>query len=262
MTDVLTSDKAAPSKGSPSKGTRPEGATTEADASRKVREMFTQIAPRYDLLNHLLSLQLDRLWRARTAKKLRAILNRPDAVVLDLCCGTGDLAFAMERKGKARIIGADFAHTMLVRANEKSAAETGGQVKFLESDALRLPFADESFDLVTAAFGFRNLANYEAGLREMQRVLKPGGTLGILEFTEPPAGLFGDFYRWYFRRILPRVGGAISGDAAAYKYLPSSVARFFRPEELCELMRGVGLNNVEAAVWTGGTVALHTGVKI
>jgi len=248
-------------KSPPSKGTRPEGATNEADASRKVREMFTQIAPRYDLLNHLLSLQLDRVWRARTARKLSPILSRPDALVLDLCCGTGDLAFAMGRKGKANIIGADFAHTMLVRATAKSAAEMNGRVPFLESDALQLPFADESFDLVTAAFGFRNLANYEAGLREMQRVLKSGGTMGILEFTEPPPGFFGDFYRWYFRKILPKVGGAISGDAAAYKYLPSSVARFFRPEELCELMRSVGQKNVEAFVWTGGTVALHTGVK-
>ncbi|MBS1866541.1 MAG: ubiquinone/menaquinone biosynthesis methyltransferase, partial [Acidobacteria bacterium] len=176
-------------KTEPSKGTRPDGAISEADASRKVREMFTQIAPRYDLLNHLLSLQLDRVWRARTARKLRAILQRPDAVVLDLCCGTGDLAFALKKKGKARVIGADFAHPMLVRANEKSAANFGGAVPFLESDALQLPFADASFDLVTAAFGFRNLANYEAGLREMQRVLKPGGTIGILEFTEPPAGI-------------------------------------------------------------------------
>jgi len=256
VADVLTSEKAAPSK-----GTRPEGATSEADASRKVREMFTQIAPRYDLLNHLLSLQLDRVWRARTARRLEAILNRPDAMVLDLCCGTGDLAFALKKKGRARVIGADFAHTMLVRAHEKSATDTGGAVLFLESDALQLPFADASFDLVTAAFGFRNLANYEAGLREMQRVLKSGGTIGILEFTEPPAGFFGNFYRWYFRKVLPKIGGAISGDAAAYKYLPNSVARFFQPEELCELMRGVGLQNVEAMVWTGGTVALHTGVK-
>jgi len=256
VADVLASGKAVPSK-----GTRPEGATSEADASRKVREMFTQIAPRYDLLNHLLSLQLDRVWRARTARKLKAILDRPDAVVLDLCCGTGDLAFALKKVGKARVIGADFAHSMLVRANEKSATDGMVAVPFLESDALQLPFADASFDLVTAAFGFRNLANYEAGLREMQRVLKAGGTIGILEFTEPPAGLFGDLYRWYFRKVLPKIGGAISGDAAAYKYLPNSVARFFRPEELCELMRGVGLQNVEAAVWTGGTVALHTGVK-
>jgi len=256
VADVLAREKRAPSK-----GTRPEGATNEVDASRKVREMFTQIAPRYDLLNHLLSLQLDRVWRARTARKLKVILERPDAVVLDLCCGTGDLAFALKKKAKARVIGADFAHTMLVRARAKSVAEVGGAVPFLESDALQMPFADESFDLVTAAFGFRNLANYEAGLREMWRVLKPGGTMGILDFTEPPAGAFGDFYRWYFRKVLPKIGGVISGEAAAYKYLPSSVARFFRPEEFCELMRGVGLQNVAASVWTGGTVALHTGVK-
>ena len=260
VADVRTSEKAPSTNAGPSKGTRPEGATDEADASRKVREMFTQIAPRYDLLNHLLSLQLDRVWRARTARKLRKILDRADAIVLDLCCGTGDLAFALQRNAKAQVIGADFAHTMLVRANAKST-ETAAAVPFLESDALQLPFADASFDLVTAAFGFRNLANYEAGLREMQRVLKPGGTIGILEFTEPPQGFFGDFYRWYFRRILPKVGGAISGDAAAYKYLPSSVARFFRPEELCDLMRGVGFESVNASVWTGGTVALHTGVK-
>ena len=245
----------------PSKGTLPEGAVNEADASRRVREMFTQIAPRYDLLNHVLSLQMDRMWRARTAKILRPILDRTDAKILDLCCGTGDLAFALSRRTKGKVWGADFAHTMLVRANAKGATGVNGRVRFLESDALNLPFADESFDLVTAAFGFRNLANYEAGLREMRRALKPGGTIGILEFTEPPAGWFGDFYRWYFRKILPKVGGAISGDAGAYKYLPSSVARFFRPEELCELMRGVGFKNVEAAVWTGGTVALHTGLK-
>ena len=261
MAEAFTTEKATQRTAEPSKGTRPEGATSEADASRKVREMFTQIAPRYDLLNHLLSLQLDRLWRARMAQKLRAILVRPDAVVLDLCCGTGDLAFAMARKAKARIVGVDFAHPMLVRASAKSVDEVGGAVPFLESDALQLPFANGSFDLVTTAFGFRNLANYEAGLGEMQRVLKQGGTIGILEFTEPPEGFFGDFYRWYFRKILPKVGGAISGNAAAYKYLPSSVGRFFRPVELCELMCGVGLKNVEAAVWTGGAVALHTGVK-
>jgi demethylmenaquinone methyltransferase/2-methoxy-6-polyprenyl-1,4-benzoquinol methylase len=253
---------------SPAKGTRPEGAATEADASKKVREMFTQIAPRYDLLNHLLSLQLDRLWRARTAKQLQPILSRPDALVLDLCCGTGDLAFALSRAGKARIIGADFAHTMLVRAKDKSAAlaeTTGGNpaspMPFFEADALRLPFADASFNLVTAAFGFRNLANYEAGLREIQRVLKPGGTVAILEFTEPPKGLWGDFYRWYFCSVLPRIGGLISGERSAYSYLPKSVARFFRPRELAALMTSVGYQSVDYRVWTLGTVALHTAVR-
>jgi demethylmenaquinone methyltransferase/2-methoxy-6-polyprenyl-1,4-benzoquinol methylase len=249
-------------------GSRPEGAHTEADASRKVREMFTQIAPSYDTLNHILSLQLDRLWRARTAKRLRPILQRKDALVLDLCCGTGDLALALRKAGKARIIGADFAHTMLVRARAKSIlghSHSGmpapPPLPLAEADALRLPFADSSFYLVTAAFGFRNLANYEAGLREIQRVLKPGGTIAILEFTEPPDGLLGDIYRWYFCKVLPRIGGFLSGDSAAYTYLPKSVSRFFRPRELASLMASVGYDSVDFKVWTFGTVALHTGLR-
>jgi len=241
----------------PVKGTRPEGAATEADASRKVREMFTEIAPRYDLLNHLLSLQLDRVWRARTARQLRPILQPPDAMVLDLCCGTGDLAMALSREGPARIIGADFAHPMLVRAREKALTV----LPFFEADALRLPFADASFDLVTTAFGFRNLANYEAGLRETQRVLKANGTLAILEFMEPPDGLLGNLYRWYFRGVLPKIGALISGNSAAYSYLPKSVSRFFQPKELAELMAAVGYDAVEFQTWTMGTVALHTGTK-
>jgi demethylmenaquinone methyltransferase / 2-methoxy-6-polyprenyl-1,4-benzoquinol methylase len=252
----------------PVKGTRPEGAITEADASTKVREMFAQIAPRYDLLNHLLSLQLDRLWRARAAKLLQSILVRPDAIVLDLCCGTGDLALALAHAGEARIIGADFAHPMLVRAKEKAAAQTppAGQsavspMPFFEADALRLPFANASFDLVSTAFGFRNLANYEAGLREIQRVLKPGGAIAILEFTEPPDGLWGDFYRWYFCKVLPKIGGLISGQQSAYTYLPKSVARFFRPSELAALLSTVGYQSVNYRVWTLGTVALHTAVR-
>jgi len=224
--------------------------------------MFTKIAPRYDLLNHLLSLQMDRMWRARTVGILRPILEQPEARILDLCCGTGDLAFALQRKARGRVWGADFAHTMLVRAAEKNAAEARNRtIPFVESDALQLPFADGSFDLVTAAFGFRNLANYESGLREIFRVLRPGGTAAILEFTEPKPGWFGDLYRWYFRTVLPRLGGLISGDRAAYSYLPSSVAKFLRPEELTELMRRNGFGEVEARVWTGGTVALHTGAK-
>jgi demethylmenaquinone methyltransferase/2-methoxy-6-polyprenyl-1,4-benzoquinol methylase len=252
----------------PVKGTRPEGAVSEADASRSVREMFSQIAPRYDLLNHLLSFELDRLWRARAAKMLRPILVRADAVALDLCCGTGDLAFALSREGPARIIGADFAHTMLLRARAKSAAlgNSGKRpavagMDFFEADALRLPFADSSFDLVTSAFGFRNLANYEAGLREIYRVLKPSGTIAILEFMEPPAGFLGDFYRWYFTKVLPRVGWVISGHQSAYTYLPKSVARFFRPHEFAELFRGVGYASVAFEEWTMRTVALHTGVR-
>jgi demethylmenaquinone methyltransferase / 2-methoxy-6-polyprenyl-1,4-benzoquinol methylase len=250
---------------SPVKGTQPEGAVTEADASRKVREMFTEIAPRYDLLNHLLSLDLDRLWRARAAKCLRPILERPDAVVLDLCCGTGDLAFALSHAGKARILGADFAHTMLVRARMKSQYVPSHSgltpplpLPLFEADALRLPFADASFDLVTSAFGFRNLANYEAGLREIYRVLKPGGTIAILEFAEPPQGFLGALYRWYFSQVLPRVGWLISGHHSAYSYLPKSVSHFFRPPELAAFLQAVGYQSVDYRVWTMGTVALHT----
>ncbi len=250
------------------KGTRPEGAHSEAEASRMVREMFSQIAPRYDLLNHLLSLQFDRLWRARVTRRLRPILDRPDALALDLCCGTGDLALSLAAAGKARVIGADFAHPMLVRAREKSASamtsassQSPHTISFAEADALRLPFADRSFDLVTTAFGFRNLANYEAGLGEIYRILKPGGTLAILEFTEPPAGFLGGLYRWYFRRILPRVGRLVSGDRSAYAYLPASVSRFFLPRELASLLQTVGYSAVDFHVWTFGTVALHIGQR-
>jgi demethylmenaquinone methyltransferase / 2-methoxy-6-polyprenyl-1,4-benzoquinol methylase len=252
----------------PAKGSRPEGAATEADASKKVREMFTQIAPRYDLLNHLLSFELDRLWRARAAKSLHAILERADALVLDLCCGTGDLAFALADEGKARILGADFAHSMLVLARAKSfdrsgrdGASAAGLLPFFEADALRLPFADGSFDLVASAFGFRNLANYEAGLGEIYRVLKPGGTIAILEFAEPPQGFLGSLYRWYFTKVLPRIGWLISGHQSAYTYLPKSVARFFRPPELAEVMRSVGYQSVDFREWTMRTVALHTGKR-
>jgi demethylmenaquinone methyltransferase/2-methoxy-6-polyprenyl-1,4-benzoquinol methylase len=249
----------------PAKGTRPEGAHGEADASRNVREMFTRIAPRYDLLNHLLSLQLDRLWRARVARRLHAILDCPDALVLDLCCGTGDLAFSLAHSGKARVIGADFSHAMLLRAKEKTAEQARAKavqlLPFFEADALRLPFADSSFDLVASAFGFRNLVNYEAGLREIIRTLKPGGTLAILEFTEPSAGLLGDIYRWYFRSVLPRIGGLISGDSYAYRYLPASVSLFPRAADLASLMRSVGCTSVDFETWTLGAVALHAGRK-
>jgi demethylmenaquinone methyltransferase/2-methoxy-6-polyprenyl-1,4-benzoquinol methylase len=158
---------------------------------------------------------------------------------------------------------------MLVRANTKTKAH-GQKAKrqpavpaaFFEADALQLPFADSAFDLVTSAFGFRNLANYESALREIRRVLKPGGTLAILEFSEPPPGLPGDLYRWYCRKVLPKIGGLLSGNPKAYKYLPASVARFFRPKELASLMSQVGFAPVEFELWTLGSVALHTGIKI
>jgi demethylmenaquinone methyltransferase/2-methoxy-6-polyprenyl-1,4-benzoquinol methylase len=157
---------------------------------------------------------------------------------------------------------------MLVRARKKSTSlsnSSGGSsstpIPFFEADALRLPFAGASFDLVTSAFGFRNLANYEAGLHEIQRVLKPGGTIAILEFTEPPQGLLGDLYHWYFTKVLPRIGWLISGHQSAYTYLPKSVSRFFRPPELAALMTSVGYHSVEFKEWTMRTVAFHTGIR-
>src|SRR6266568_8694017 len=163
-------------------GAAPEGATDRESASRAVREMFTAIAPRYDLLNHLLSANVDKLWWRRTARTFAKILSQPNARVLDLCCGTGDMAFALRRAGPdSHITGADFSHAMLVLASAKSSSDR--PVKWIEADALQLPFPDQSFDLVTSAFGFRNLAAYDAGLREIYRVLRPGGKFGILEFS-------------------------------------------------------------------------------
>jgi demethylmenaquinone methyltransferase/2-methoxy-6-polyprenyl-1,4-benzoquinol methylase len=243
-------------------GTRPEGARDEAEAAAHVREMFGRIAPRYDLLNHLLSLDFDKRWRRRVAKKFSHILHEPRAQILDLCCGTGDLAFAFHTEAPqgAAIIGSDFAPGMLVRARAKAAA-LGISVEFVEADALRLPFPEGSFDLIASAFGFRNLANYEQGLREILRVLKPGGAAGILEFAEPPGRIFGAAYRFYFRRILPRLGGIISGDAAAYAYLPASVSKFPSPEELKMRFEHAGFVDAGFERWTGGIVTLHIGYR-
>lgn len=243
-------------------GTRPEGVTDEREAAAHVREMFGRIAPRYDLLNHLLSLDVDKMWRRRVAKRFNAILRDPHARVLDLCCGTGDLAFAFRKNSPqgAEITGSDFVPQMLARARAKAAAASA-KVDFVEADALALPFEDGSFDLVSCAFGFRNLANYERGLREIHRVLKPGGSAAILEFAEPPGKVFGALYRFYFRHVLPRLGGWISGNASAYSYLPRSVSKFPLPEHLREEFQRAGFNDVQFQRWTGGIVTLHTGRK-
>ena len=250
-------------------GTRPEGSRDEREAAAQVREMFTRIAPRYDFLNHLLSFSLDHVWRWRTARRFRTILMRPRARVLDLCCGTGDLAFALDRvrsgsaapsasrEARRPVIGSDFVEPMLVRAREKARVAQRAVV-FSAADALHLPFQDASFDLVTSAFGFRNLANYEQGLREIARVLKPGGEVGILEFSEPGSGVMGALFRFYFRRILPRIGGAISGDRQAYAYLPGSVAKFPSPAGLAALLEKTGYAEVRVASWNFGSVILHS----
>jgi len=241
-------------------GAAPEGASDPQIAARAVREMFTSIAPRYDLLNHLLSLNVDRLWWRRTARSFAHILVRPQAQVLDLCCGTGDMGFALRRQaGRAspKILGADFSHAMLQRASAKSA---GTSLRWVEADALRLPFSDSRFDLVTSAFGFRNLADYDAGLREIMRVLRPGGECGILDFGEP-RGLIGKLYRIYFKYVLPAVGTLISGVKGPYAYLPASVERFPEPAEMLERMRRAGFREASWTPYTFGIAGLYRGRK-
>jgi len=243
-----------------SRGTRPPGAAGEEEAARWVRRMFGSVARRYDLLNHLLSLNIDRSWRRRTVRRLRPILARPGARVLDLCCGTGDLLFVLESECGSPVVGCDFCHPMLVIARGK-AARRGSRAAVFEADALRLPVAGAAFDLVTAAFGFRNLANYRHGLEEMARVLRPGGVAAILEFSQPPNRLAAALYNLYSRRILPAVGGAISGSRDAYAYLPESVRRFPTAVELARDMTQAGFRDVRFDLMTTGIVALHTGVR-
>ncbi|HKW19284.1 MAG TPA: bifunctional demethylmenaquinone methyltransferase/2-methoxy-6-polyprenyl-1,4-benzoquinol methylase UbiE [Terriglobales bacterium] len=241
------------------RGATPEGARDRESAARAIREMFTAIAPRYDLLNHLLSANIDKLWWRRTARTFTLILNRPGAKVLDLCCGTGDMAFALRRESQeAEITGADFSHTMLLLAAKKTLPPR--PVKWIEADALQLPFPDQSFDLVTSAFGFRNLADYNAGLCEIRRILRPNGECGILEFSEPE-GAVGKIYDVYFKSVLPRVGRLISGNNGAYSYLPSSVEKFPLPEEMLSRMHDAGFRNVSWTPYTFGIAGLYRGTR-
>jgi demethylmenaquinone methyltransferase/2-methoxy-6-polyprenyl-1,4-benzoquinol methylase len=242
-------------------GAAPAGAQDQHAAARAVREMFTSIAPRYDLLNHVLSFNVDRIWWRRTARTFRHIVSCPDARILDLCCGTGDMTFALRQaagKSHPQILGADFSHAMLQRATEKSG-ETAP--RWIEADALRLPFPDSHFDLVTSAFGFRNLADYNAGLREIYRVLRPGGECGILDFGEP-SGLLGSLYRIYFRQVLPRVGTMISGVRGPYAYLPASVERFPASEEMLARMKAARLSDASWTPYTFGIAGLYRGKKL
>ncbi len=241
-------------------GAAPAGEPDRESAAAAVREMFTSIAPRYDLLNHILSFNIDRWWWWRTARQFDAILKRPEARVLDLCCGTGDMTFALRRRAGSsapQILGADFSHAMLQRAAAKGEGTT---VRWIEADALRLPFSDGHFDLVTSAFGFRNLADYDAGLREIARVLAPGGECGILDFGEP-GGLIGQCYRVYFKKVLPAIGTMISGVRGPYAYLPASVERFPAPDEMLGRMRQAGFREASWTPYTFGIAGLYRGVK-
>lgn len=253
----------------PASGAKPEGVTDEASAARAVEQMFDAIAPRYDLLNHVLSANIDRLWWWRTARRFDAVLREPEAAVLDICCGTGDMTMALLKrrpKGARPLLAGDFSHGMLSRGVRKFAppALGGSRPEGLpyavpaEMDALHLPLADASLDLIVTAFGFRNLANYAAGLAEFRRVLKPGGQLGILEFSQP-GGLLGKGYAFYFHHILPAIGRLICGKDGPYSYLPASVGRFPAPTEMLELMQAAGFAESSWTPYTFGIAGLYMG---
>jgi len=232
----------------------------ESEHARRVREMFAGIASRYDLLNHLLSVNTDQRWRRLVAKRLRGALESPGARALDVACGTGDLSLQIAQVTGARVIGTDFCRPMLDIAARKTSARAR-VIPFIEGDALRLPFAEQSFDAVTIAFGLRNLSSVEGGLRELWRVLKPGGRAAVLEFSSPVVPGFRALFQFYFTRVLPRIGGYVSGSRGAYEYLPDSVSRFPDQERLASLMREVGFEEVEYQNLTGGIAALHMGTR-
>jgi demethylmenaquinone methyltransferase/2-methoxy-6-polyprenyl-1,4-benzoquinol methylase len=228
--------------------------------ANQVREMFTGIAGRYDLLNHLLSGNTDVRWRRLVARRLQDVLHGPETVALDVACGTGDLSLTLREITGARVVGTDFCRPMLTRAAAK-AQQGNAPIPFIEGDALNLSFADNSFDAATIAFGLRNLADFERGLRELRRVLRVGGRIGVLEFSQPVIPGFRQAFQWYFTKVLPRIGGLVSGSRGAYEYLPDSVSRFPNQKELKALMEMVGFTNVTYQNLTGGIAALHLGTK-
>ena len=245
----------------PATGAKPFGTQQdEASAAHSVRQMFDSIAPRYDLLNHVLSANVDRLWWRRAARRFRAVLANPDAAILDICCGTGDMTMALLKHrppGSRPILAADFARAMLSRGARKF---NGRGATALEADALHLPLRTASLDLIVTAFGFRNLANYESGLREFHRVLKPGGQLGILDFSEP-GGIIGKAYAVYFRRVLPAIGRLICGKEGPYHYLPASVGSFPPPPAMLAMMHSAGYTDCAWQPYTFGIAGLYTATR-
>lgn len=231
-------------------------------SSGRVRRMFGEIAARYDLLNHLLSLGVDRRWRRRA---VRLVPPDSEGPILDVCTGTGDLALAYWRaSGRgALIVGADFTHPMLLCARRKlRRADADRRVRLIEADAQRLPFADNTFQIVSVAFGLRNLSDTDQGLREMVRVCRPGGRVAVLEFAMPSGGFLRSVYGWYFRHFVPRIGQLLARNSqAAYDYLPMSVGEFPQNEALAERMERANLRDVQYHRFTGGIAVLYVGVK-
>jgi demethylmenaquinone methyltransferase/2-methoxy-6-polyprenyl-1,4-benzoquinol methylase len=229
----------------------------------RIRSMFGHIAPSYDLLNHLLSLNVDKYWRRRTT---RLVAPNGAAPILDLCTGTGDLALAYDRaaEGRLEIVGADFCHEMLLPAIKKTAKrEASNRIRFVEADAQRLPFPTDAFQITCVAFGLRNVTDTDRGLAEMVRVTQPGGRVAILEFSRPTHWLFGRLYRFYFRRLLPFIGQLLSRSKdSAYHYLPASVMEFPDGEALAERLRGHGLAGVHWHPFTFGIATLYVGTKV
>jgi demethylmenaquinone methyltransferase/2-methoxy-6-polyprenyl-1,4-benzoquinol methylase len=233
-----------------------ERTTREIEHAAAVREMFAGIAGRYDLLNHLLSLNVDKRWRRRVRQELAETVRDQSAVILDVACGTGDLSIELVADANARVIGTDFCRPMLAIAAGKTSA-----VPFVEGDAMNLGFADGRFDAVTIAFGLRNLSNVSDGLAEFYRILKPKGKLVVLEFSAPVIPGFRPLFNFYFSRVLPRIGGVVSGSRSAYEYLPDSVSKFPDQKRLAEMMRKQGFKDVAYKNLTGGIAAIHVGVK-
>jgi demethylmenaquinone methyltransferase/2-methoxy-6-polyprenyl-1,4-benzoquinol methylase len=228
------------------------------DKAAKVREMFGEIAPRYDFLNHALSLNIDKRWRRFVISKVADVLTKPGALALDLCCGTADLS--LELGTLAQTIGIDFCHPMLKIGLEK-VRTSKLPIALAEGDALQVPMADESVDVVTMAFGLRNLESVTGGIEEIYRLLKPNGRGAILEFSHPQIPVFKHLFQFYFMKLLPRIGNAISGSNFAYQYLPDSVKQFPDQKRLADMMKMVGFSNIEYYNLFGGVAALHLGDK-
>ncbi|HEX5887119.1 MAG TPA: bifunctional demethylmenaquinone methyltransferase/2-methoxy-6-polyprenyl-1,4-benzoquinol methylase UbiE [Pyrinomonadaceae bacterium] len=237
--------------------TVPDKTNAANEHAGRVREMFAGIAKRYDLLNHLLSGNVDKRWRRIVAKRVREKLPSSSSRILDVACGTGDLSLTLFENTGARVVGTDFCRPML----EIAAGKIPHRIPLIEGDALDLPFRDGAFEVVTIAFGLRNLASVEGGLAELRRVLKPGGWVAVLEFSRPANAIMRPLFGLYFTRVLPLMGGLVSGSRMAYSYLPASVQKFPDQRQLSLLMQRAGFEQVQFENLTGGIAALHMGKR-